>query len=675
MNRIHQYLPHASFALLAVLLFSLFTWVIIPAQEQGAYFRVKRYFEADEINLNDPANLVYLPSYQALLVLDAVETDSATVVDLLKDDSAHKVGLNFQITDPGNVEFNQRTNSLYYLDREANDLIQISIAENDQVIESSEMVVHDLEPLGIIDAEGISFDAAGTELLIFDAGQTEVVSISPDVQGGYDAESALKENRVRKTSLKNIVNGNPRDIATNPQNNHTYVLSSNGRRVYELSSSGKKIATYDLSSVDLKNLQGLTFAPSGDPTDDPEVMNLYIADSGSVETQALSDVQDTTADSTIVELSLVEPVISYAVQSNLASHLVNIVDTSAWSPSSPDPAGIIYWQLHDNLLVSDSEVDEMTIFTGKNIFQATRAGNLLVTHDTINFSDEPTGLGINPDNGHIFVSDDSGTRMVYEVDLGPDGIMGSGDDIVSEINTETFNSNDPEGTAFGQGALFIVDGEGEEVYKVTPGNNGIFDGAAPLGDDAVTSFDTTSLGVGDPEGIEYNHHSGTLFILSRPDHLIVETTLDGVPLNVIDIGYLNAVAPAGIAYGPGSTNPNIYNLYIVTRGVDNGADPNENDGKIYEISYEGSRPTLTPTSTPTSTNTSTVTLTPTFSPSPTLSPTSTPTPTNTNTVTPTPSLSPSPTPTTTLIAGGAPNNIRRRLLFPIIVISISETGF
>jgi hypothetical protein len=62
-----------------------------------------------------------------------------------------------------------------------------------------------------------------------------------------------------------------------------------------------------------------------------------------------------------------------------------------------------------------------------------------------------------------------------------------------------------------------VDGVGEEVYRLTPGNNGVFDGASPLGDDVVTHFDTSSLGAGDPEGITYNHITGTLFILSRPD--------------------------------------------------------------------------------------------------------------------------------------------------------------
>jgi hypothetical protein len=44
-------------------------------------------------------------------------------------------------------------------------------------------------------------------------------------------------------------------------------------------------------------------------------------------------------------------------------------------------------------------------------------------------------------------------------------------------------------------------------------------------------------------------------------------------------------SPAGLAWGPASTNPNVRHLYIADRRVDNGADPNENDGRIFEISF------------------------------------------------------------------------------------------
>ena len=54
--------------------------------------------------------------------------------------------------------------------------------------------------------------------------------------------------------------------------------------------------------------------------------------------------------------------------------LVQTIDTSAYVPSSPDPAGIAYLPSRDELLVSDSEVDEMPLFAGFNLFAGTRLG-------------------------------------------------------------------------------------------------------------------------------------------------------------------------------------------------------------------------------------------------------------------------------------------------------------
>ena len=54
--------------------------------------------------------------------------------------------------------------------------------------------------------------------------------------------------------------------------------------------------------------------------------------------------------------------------------LVQTIDTSAYMPSSPDPAGIAYLPAQDRLVISDSEVDEMPLFQGFNLFTGTRTG-------------------------------------------------------------------------------------------------------------------------------------------------------------------------------------------------------------------------------------------------------------------------------------------------------------
>ena len=184
--------------------------------------------------------------------------------------------------------------------------------------------------------------------------------------------------------------------------------------------------------------------------------------------------------------------------------LERTTDTSLYSPPSPDPCGLAYLTSSGTLMISDGEVNEMPIFAGVNLFEATLSGTLVYTASTTSFSDEPAGIAYNPLNGHLFISDDTGPRGVYELDPGVDGLYHTSDDVITHVSSSDFGCYDPEGVAFDnwRGHLLMVDGTNEEVYDLDPGENGIFDGVPPAGDDQVTQFDTTILGLSDPEGIE-----------------------------------------------------------------------------------------------------------------------------------------------------------------------------
>src|SRR5215212_897856 len=58
--------------------------------------------------------------------------------------------------------------------------------------------------------------------------------------------------------------------------------------------------------------------------------------------------------------------------------LVQTINTGAggsWGPLySPDPAGITYWPAKNRLVIVDSEVDEMTIWAGANVFESSLTG-------------------------------------------------------------------------------------------------------------------------------------------------------------------------------------------------------------------------------------------------------------------------------------------------------------
>jgi hypothetical protein len=264
--------------------------------------------------------------------------------------------------------------------------------------------------------------------------------------------------------------------------------------------------------------------------------------------------------------------------------LSQTIDTSLFSPPSPDPAGIAYLDSSNTLMVSDSEVNEMSIYAGANLFEMTLDGGLVDTTNTTSFSNEPTGVAYNAVNGHLFFCDDD-AKDVSEMDPGADGLYGTTDDIITEFDTGPFGSNDPEGVTFdsASAALFIADGVGAEVYRITPGDNGFFDGISPAGDDQVTHFDTDGLGVYSLQGIALNSDNGLLYFVGLPPNIVVVTTVDGTLMHKLDISAASPTRPAGLTIGPSSSDPAETSLYITDRGIDNDDDPNENDGKVYEM--------------------------------------------------------------------------------------------
>src|SRR5688572_19637367 len=169
----------------------------------------------------------------------------------------------------------------------------------------------------------------------------------------------------------------------------------------------------------------------------------------------------------------------------LPTTVVHIINTSnsagGWNPSSPDPSGIDYWPLTGRLLVSDSEVDEPPFLSNTNVYQATISGTLVSTCGTngptptyMNFSEEPSGVAINPNNNHVFFSDDNGATAdrVFEVSLGTDGTYCTADDTVTSTPVGTlYGATDAEDVAYGNNTLFIADGENAEVYVVPLGAN------------------------------------------------------------------------------------------------------------------------------------------------------------------------------------------------------------
>ncbi|HXF72661.1 MAG TPA: hypothetical protein VNO79_08660 [Actinomycetota bacterium] len=261
--------------------------------------------------------------------------------------------------------------------------------------------------------------------------------------------------------------------------------------------------------------------------------------------------------------------------------LVAVIDTSAWSPPSPDPTGIAYSPARRKLIVTDSEVEETALFAGANVFEARRSGSLLRTYDLTRSTREPAGVAVPPRSRlTLFVSDDNADR-VFVVRAGEDRRWGTQDDRIRSISTPAFGSGDPEGLAFGRRSLFIADGSQAEIFLIRR-RGPRFDGPPPNGDDVVRRFDTAALGLSEPEGVDHDPLTGHLFIVSRRERVIAEVTLRGRPVALFDISSSGIEEPSGVSVV--RPDPATLLVYVVDRGADNNEDPAENDGRIFAFS-------------------------------------------------------------------------------------------
>ncbi len=561
-------------ALVLVGLVFLFSWEKGPsiiAQGQEATLLLIRVFDTDNIGALNAVGLAYSPVTGELLVLEAgkTSTDSELVRITADEHLVGSVAIGRPIDKPANLAFDAKGGRLLFVGTGTGELFEMRAGPSGTLdpksLKSNGMSVGRAQGgANGIDAQGMVVDPRSGYLYILDSAGLRLLRAAPDAKGSF------QDARFTSVDLSDTGLDSPRGLALDPSSGHFHVVNPGEGALYELSRDGRVTAVRDLEAVGVSDPQGMVFAPSGDSTDDPAQMSLYLSDGGQ-----------------IVELSF-EAIVT-PLAASYTSTLVQTIDTSAWSPPSPDPAGIVYLPDSDTLLVSDCEVNEMTIYAGANEFESTLTGNLLSTFTTVPWSDEPTGVTYNPINKHLFFSDDT-MGSIYELYPGFDKKYGTADDSVQSFSTQTFKSDDPEGVTyvppngvFPAGALFIADGLDHEIYRVTPGSNMIFDGIPPEGDDQWTSFDTKGLGLRDPEGIAYNPDNGHLYAVNKPNTTLFEITITGALVQTIDISAAKARSPAGLAYGPNSQNASLKSIYLTARGVDNNADPNENDGKIYEL--------------------------------------------------------------------------------------------
>jgi DNA-binding beta-propeller fold protein YncE len=285
-----------------------------------------------------------------------------------------------------NAVFDSKFNRWLALD---NSSVLIEVKTKNGELDLTTLKEIDIYKVGLKNPQGVTIDPVTGSLVILDQGtKPQIYRISPNSKGSFE-KPALITQITLPGNLPNLSG-----IKLNLQNGNFLLENSSHQIQYEFTPAGTIAAERDISGLGLNNAKAL------------------VTNSTSLVGTANSSLMVASAPSALT--------------------LVQTIYTSQFSPSSPDPSGIVYISHLGSLLISDGEVDEMTIFADKNIFQTDLNGTLQRSLSSMSYSEEPTGVAYNPANRFLYITDDNKAR-VFQVNPGGDGNYNTADDVVSSF--------------------------------------------------------------------------------------------------------------------------------------------------------------------------------------------------------------------------------------------------
>src|SRR5688572_1672352 len=216
MSRFGQY----TVTLLRLMLFIVLTIVsIIPvrswvsAQDSSTPVRIVRSFPTIEYGVDNPKGLAFSSTANTFLILDG--SANVTLVTMGEDYAGTRVMPEAQ-NDPMNTAFDAQTGSLFMFNRGTSELAKITVDGKGLPDTSAAPTRFAWEAYGVKDPQGLAFDEEHGRLFILDAGKAQILSVSPHPTLGFDAEEAIRSNKVQHISLKKLGSASFKGLAYNP---------------------------------------------------------------------------------------------------------------------------------------------------------------------------------------------------------------------------------------------------------------------------------------------------------------------------------------------------------------------------------------------------------------------------------------------------------------------------
>jgi hypothetical protein len=261
--------------------------------------RLVRVIETAALGHPDPVGLAFSPRADSFLILEAPGASRPPFSDIVnishRERFAGSARFGAALSAPLNMAFDGKSDRLLVFEPGRDELIAVA-AGADGFPGPDRMTQIDAGYFGVWEPRGMTVDPLSGHLFMLDGLGARILRIEPDPVLGF-AQATIGEIGFEPAGLAGF---ELRGIALDPTTGHLHVLSPERQRLYEVTKAGLVVANRDLSGIGLADPQAIVFAPSGDMTDDPLEMSLYIADGGG---PAISG----RARGGIIELSLTAP--------------------------------------------------------------------------------------------------------------------------------------------------------------------------------------------------------------------------------------------------------------------------------------------------------------------------------------------------------------------------------
>lgn len=253
------------------------------------------------------------------------------------------------------------------------------------------------------------------------------------------------------------------------------------------------------------------------------------------------------------------------------AHVYNVSDPTLYPDDSGglygigDPSGIAWIPSLNQFFVADSEHDETPYNSTINMWALNPNGTDVRNYSLESYTKEDTGLAYDPNNGFLYVSDDSKAGVFWVDPLNPTVKLGF-------FDTKLLGYQDTEDLKVDPltGHIFEVDGELMQLIELTP--TGQFVDSRPL----------PSI-MKDAEALAYDPRHDVFFISSGHEtnhNIYVVDPLGNVLDTITALSSYSGTKVKGLELAPSSdpTDGNQLSLYVCDYGADQ-----VNDGRIFEI--------------------------------------------------------------------------------------------